>query len=732
MLDLLKFGITAKNRSGSAFSEVKKDLKGVKGMMASVSAQGKRLGRNLRNVGAGMSVGVTAPLAMMGKQMITLYDTQAQAEKTVAAAITSTGGAAGKTLDQLKGLASGLQNVTTYGDEDILRNVTAPLLTFTKIQGDVFDRAQANVLDYATLMKTDLKSASIQVGKALNDPIKGVSALGKAGVQFTEEQKGMIKSLVETGDVAGAQAIVLKELETQFKGQAAVAAAAPLGQFKQLSNAIGDVKEELGKEIVPFLKPLVESVKSAVTWFSTLSPEVKRNIVVVGGLAAAVGPLVTGLGLMVMGVTAVGGALATMGSLLLANPVIAGIAAIAAGAYLIYRNWDGIKSWASGVWGSLKTTFFAGVDAVKSYLLNFTAAGLIYQHWDGIAEWFSGVWTSIKTGVATGWALITGELVTAIRGVWTAIKNEVASWPGRMQAFGSDMIRSLWAGITGENAKQAKMMEQVGTDITGGLKHGILKEKASVGAAMSEVSSYLEDVARDEVDSNSPSKVFMKIGKDVVDGLALGVRNNADLAITEITGLTGRIKDEAEKSTSFMGRFRDGAKSVFTSVLTGAQNLRGALAGVLGGWANQLFTSGTNLLFDTIWPFEKGGAVQGGRVLAYARGGVVGGPTTFPMAGGNTGLMGEAGPEAIMPLKRGPDGRLGVHASGGGHAERGGTRAERLDVTITMDPSTGSLGAFVRDAAGRIVAEAAPRVVQQAVSAVDARMRRTKSFGQPA
>ena len=62
--------------------------------------------------------------------------------------------------------------------------------------------------------------------------------------------------------------------------------------------------------------------------------------------------------------------------------------------------------------------------------------------------------------------------------------------------------------------------------------------------------------------------------------------------------------------------------------------------------------------------FAKGGAFLGGRVTAFAQGGVVDRPTTFPMRGG-TGLMGEAGPEAIMPLARGADGRLGVRGGGG-------------------------------------------------------------------
>lgn len=87
---------------------------------------------------------------------------------------------------------------------------------------------------------------------------------------------------------------------------------------------------------------------------------------------------------------------------------------------------------------------------------------------------------------------------------------------------------------------------------------------------------------------------------------------------------------------------------------------------------------------DTIFPFEKGGAFSQGRVVPFAKGGVVSGPTTFPMRGA-TGLMGEAGPEAIMPLTRGADGRLGVQAQGGGRA-----------VNVVMNISTPDVQGFQR------------------------------------
>jgi phage-related minor tail protein len=96
--------------------------------------------------------------------------------------------------------------------------------------------------------------------------------------------------------------------------------------------------------------------------------------------------------------------------------------------------------------------------------------------------------------------------------------------------------------------------------------------------------------------------------------------------------------------------------------------------------------------------FAKGAAFDGGAVRAFAKGGIVGGPTYFPMAGGATGLMGEAGPEAIIPLARGADGRLGVRGAGGG-----GT------VNITLNVSTPDADGF-RRSGPQIAAELARMV----------------------
>ena len=115
-------------------------------------------------------------------------------------------------------------------------------------------------------------------------------------------------------------------------------------------------------------------------------------------------------------------------------------------------------------------------------------------------------------------------------------------------------------------------------------------------------------------------------------------------------------------------------------------SLNGALKPVTDGLASTL-SGGIGNLLSGLLGFQNGGAFSSGRVSAFAKGGVITGPTTFPMRGG-TGLMGEAGPEAIMPLSRGADGSLGVK-----------TQTGRSNVTVNMNITTPDAGSFTRSRA---------------------------------
>ena len=202
-------------------------------------------------------------------------------------------------------LAAGFQKTTRFDGDQVLGDVTAQLLTFTNVSGDAFKRAQEAILDISTVMKTDLKGTAIQVGKALNDPIKGLAGLGRAGIQFSEDQKATIKALVETGDIAKAQGLILDELATQFGGQAEAAAKAGLGFLDQFRNAWGDIQEIVGGNLAEIARPLVGVLQAIAEAFAGLPAPVQKFTVMVGLAAVALGPLVAGIGLLVLGIGAI-------------------------------------------------------------------------------------------------------------------------------------------------------------------------------------------------------------------------------------------------------------------------------------------------------------------------------------------------------------------------------------------------------------------------------------------
>jgi len=277
--------------------------------------------KRLNKIGAGMTLGVTTPLLALGAASVKNFDTQAKAIAQVEAGIRSVGGAIGYTSKELQKQASELQNNSLFGDENILKNVTAQLLTFTNIANEQFARTQQVALDLATRLDGDLKSASIQLGKALNDPVANLSALSRSGIQFSKDQKILINSLVEAGKVAEAQNVILEELERQYGGSAAAAAAAGLGPFTQLKNILGDITEEFGKIILEGFSPIIESTKNLSLRFFDLSEQSKKIIVIIAGIAAAIGPLLIVTGTLIRNINTIIPLIKALSVAIVSNPI---------------------------------------------------------------------------------------------------------------------------------------------------------------------------------------------------------------------------------------------------------------------------------------------------------------------------------------------------------------------------------------------------------------------------
>lgn len=236
---------------GSDTSNLEKGLKRGKKEVSSFSSGMKKLG--------GMIAGAFAlsSVVSFAKECLSLNKVQAAAEKKLAAVIKATGGAAGLTANEMKKYASQLQEVTTYGDE-VTIDAMAIMSTFKSIKGDVFKGAIASAQDMATVLNTDLNSAVMQIGKALETPEIGLTALRRSGVSFSKEQIKQIKQLVAEGKKQEAQLIMLKELQAEFGGAARAAVGDAYGAATQLTNAWGDLREAMGETITPS----VESIKS--------------------------------------------------------------------------------------------------------------------------------------------------------------------------------------------------------------------------------------------------------------------------------------------------------------------------------------------------------------------------------------------------------------------------------------------------------------------------------------
>lgn len=218
-----------------------------------------RLGSKLSGIGQTIGkatvIGLAAATVGVGAFLKSAVDAGEETRKVLAqtnAVIASTGGAAHVSAEGVGRLADKLSGLTGIDDE-VVASTSNMLLTFTNVRNeagrgnDIFDQATKTALDMSVALGTDSTQAAMQLGKALNDPIKGVSALQRVGVTFTDQQKDQIKTLVESGNVLGAQKVILSELGKEFGGSAE-AAASPMARLKVV---LGNLQEEVGLRLLP-------------------------------------------------------------------------------------------------------------------------------------------------------------------------------------------------------------------------------------------------------------------------------------------------------------------------------------------------------------------------------------------------------------------------------------------------------------------------------------------------
>ncbi len=220
----------------------------VRGSLEGLTGRLGPLGGALRGLGpAGLAAG--AALAGMGLVLTRGVQEAAEAERSynrLEAVLRATGFAAGLTGREIRGFAAAMERNTLVTAEAV-QDAASVLATFRSVSGDTFTRAIRLAQDLSTVFGQDLRGSATQLGKALEEPIQGISALRRVGVSFTSSQREVIQTLVETGRTAEAQRVILDALEQQVGGAARAEASGLTGAANRLADAWGNLLKAIGR-----------------------------------------------------------------------------------------------------------------------------------------------------------------------------------------------------------------------------------------------------------------------------------------------------------------------------------------------------------------------------------------------------------------------------------------------------------------------------------------------------
>lgn len=196
-------------------------------------------------VGIAAAVGFTAIGLVMGAA-IKEAEQFDQALARVSGVLKATGGAAGLTAGQVSDLAQEIQDTTLASDKAAL-DAAAALASIGSVSGDQFRRTLKLAQDMAAVFGGDLRGSAAALGRALDDPVRGLDRLRQSGVSFTAAQKEQIEAMARAGDLLGAQVAILDQVERKLGGAGQAERRGLTGASKGLADAWGDLLKEIGR-----------------------------------------------------------------------------------------------------------------------------------------------------------------------------------------------------------------------------------------------------------------------------------------------------------------------------------------------------------------------------------------------------------------------------------------------------------------------------------------------------
>lgn len=604
--------------------EIVGDASSFKRALGQSEKQTSRFGGALKSMAkvgllAGGAAGVGGLFAVVKTGIGEFKESQKVTAQT-RATIKSMGAQSWTSAKQIEQLGSRIQGYSGVSDEAV-RSGANLLLTFKNVRNeagkgnDVFDKATALMTDMSVALGQDMKSSSIQLGKALNDPIKGVTALQRVGVSFTAAQKEQIAAMVESGNTMGAQKLILGELESQFGGSAKAAGETFGGQINLLKENFADFSGELVGKAMPTLIKLMTTIMedvipAVVSFVRELVERLGPAFTTIQEVAEAVWPVVQ---------TVIGGVWAFVNDTVI--PIVKALRDTAVKAWEkiaevfekhrapLMRILKRVGATAEDLGAIIKFVAtkviipiikFAFTEVIPVALgVAITALDVVTAVFRGLIDFFKGEWV----GAITGFFGEDGP----VRGAFNSIKNWIRdNWKTAVVAiFGAIPLalwlgfKTAWEGKDGAFGKIKGGFEQLGEWLKGAFKDAIVKAfTAVVNAAI--------DLANDALGKLTPGPIpdFPKIPKvEIGDGVVSarqpgGLSPNVldELGLAQSMGLVltsgyrpGAITSTGNPSLHGIGKAIDVAGSAaqmaaFARAAAGQAGIRELIYTPVGAW----------------------------------------------------------------------------------------------------------------------------------------------------
>lgn len=407
------------------------------------------------------------------KQSKEAFDKLEESAMKINAALTSTKGIAGESAEELEKMAKAQSGKVLFGRANI-EDAQSMLLTFTQIRGEIYEKTLPAIEDFATRFKMDLPEAANMLGKALNDPLKGMTRLQRQGVVFNEAQRETIKNFMATGQVAKAQSVILHELQTEFGGLAEAMTKTDEGKIQMAKKGWTDIKLIVGElvsklqvSLIPILNAIIKSLKGVIDFFKSTSESAMIFKDVMIAVSAAVAAYYSYVLLAAGATKLITIATWAWNAALAANPitwVIMLIVALAAAMMYCWDKFKGFREFMGGMWAGI-------IQAIKTVINHFINLGKI------IKDVFTG---NFKQALADGKAamddfakgLTTGIVDAVKKGADEAGKSEfkfgnLISFKGSEQSGPSNKFGS--GAAAGSAAKQSAINTSNLSGASGGL-----------------------------------------------------------------------------------------------------------------------------------------------------------------------------------------------------------------------------------------------------------------------